>query len=81
MNYIRTEKHGLANYSKIAQTLGYSRDVKQNSAYIPPVNPYDVNFHRAKRNKVAGPGGQTMNAFQEEVGKALQACTSGQITS
>lgn len=79
MNYIRTEKVGQALYNKVAQALNYNQDLKKNSAYVAPVKPYDLDFHRAKRNKVAGPEGTSQNVFQEEVGKTLQKYTSGTV--
>jgi hypothetical protein len=57
MNYIRTEKVGQLQYSKVANALNYNADLKKNSSYVPPVQPYDQNFHRAKRVKVPGPAG------------------------
>jgi hypothetical protein len=45
------------------------------------VNPYDVNFHRAKRTKVAGAEGNTINAFQEDMGKAIRELTTGSINT
>lgn len=56
VSYIRTNKHTKCEYSKIAASLNYNKDQKANSSYHPPVNPYDLNHHRGKRNKVAGPG-------------------------
>lgn len=82
INYVRTEKHGQCTYSKIAQSLNFNKDAQRHTqAYVPPVNPFDVNFHRAKRNKVAGAEGSTMNAFQEEVGQALRNLTSGSLNT
>lgn len=71
INYIRTEKVGQVQYAKIAHALNYNADLKKNSEYIPPVMPYDQNFHRAKRVKVAGPPGESMNAYQKELGTSL----------
>lgn len=52
VNYIR--KNGQCQFSKITSTLNFNRDVKNNSAYAPPVMPYDSNFHRGKRVKLSG---------------------------
>jgi hypothetical protein len=57
VNYIRTEKVGQALYNKVAHALNYNQDLKKNSSYVAPVKPYDIDFHRAKRNKVPGPPG------------------------
>jgi len=82
INYVRTEKMGTCQYSKIAQSLNYNKDLsKHTQSYVPPVNPYDVNFHRAKRTKVAGAEGSTINAFQEEMGKAIRGLTTGTINT
>jgi hypothetical protein len=60
INYIRTEKVGQALYNKVAQSLNYNQDpTKKNSVYVAPVKPYDQDFHRAKRNKQAGPAGSS----------------------
>jgi hypothetical protein len=55
----------------VANSLNCNQDLKKNSAYVAPVKPYDLDFHRAKRNKVAGPSGTSQNAFQEDIGKTL----------
>lgn len=80
INYIRTEKVGQAQYSKIAHALNYNADLKKNSSYMPPVQPYDQNFHRAKRVKVAGPPGESLNAYQKELGTTLQDYTLGGVS-
>jgi hypothetical protein len=79
INYIRTEKVGQALYNKVANSLNCNQDLKKNSAYVAPVKPYDLDFHRAKRNKVAGPSGTSQNAFQEDIGKTLQNYSSGTV--
>jgi hypothetical protein len=45
------------------------------------VNPYDQSFHRAKKNKLPGPSGQSINAFQEDLTRTLQAVTSGNVST
>lgn len=80
INYIRTEKVGQVQYSKIAHSLNYNADLKKNSSYVPPVQPYDQNFHRAKRVKVAGPPGESLNAYQKELGSTLQDYTLGSVS-
>ncbi len=34
--------------------MNYNKDQKNNSTYNPPMNPYDLDFHRGKKNKIAG---------------------------
>lgn len=43
------------------------------------MKPYDLDFHRGKRNKVGGPSGTSQNAFQEDIGKTLQNYISGTV--
>lgn len=68
--------------------MNYNKDPKTNSTYNPPVNPYDLDFHRGKRNKKAGmislsfilfigDSGKTINAFQEEMAKTIKDYTQG----
>ncbi len=62
------------------KALNYNQDLKKNSSYVPPVKPYDLDFHRAKRVKVPGPPGQSLNVFQGEIGKTLQNYTLGGVS-
>jgi len=76
VSYIRTEKMGKCNYSKVAQSLNYKKDPKANSSYNPPVNPYDQKFHVGQAQK-PGKKGVTQNAFQDQMSKALTDYTKG----
>ena len=78
-SYVRTDA-GHLNYGRVAQALGCVRDSKQNSAYAPPVHPVEQSHHRAKRCKVAGPAGTSVNAFQQEVGQTLRDYTAGKVS-
>ena len=42
------------NLYLFSQSLNYNKDTKGNSSYNPPVNPYDMNFHRGKHDKKPG---------------------------
>jgi len=78
VSYVRTQKHTKCDYSKVAKSLNYNKDtVKSNSTFNPPVNPYDLNHHRGKRNKVAGDAGASKNAFQERMATTISDYTKG----
>jgi hypothetical protein len=45
-------------------------DQKKNSSYNPPVNPYDLKFHRGQLAKV-GPSKNSVNVYQEQMTKVI----------
>ena len=57
------------------------KDQRQNGTFNPPVNPYDLNFHRGARDKKAGPAGTTINHNQEEMAKVITAYTKGNMNT
>eukprot|EP00347_Sterkiella_histriomuscorum_P014048 403362357 len=79
ISYVRTQKYTKCDYSKIAQSLNYNKDQRANATYNPPMNPYDLNFHRGQRNKKAGDGGASQNAFQERMANTIKDYTKGSI--
>jgi hypothetical protein len=60
------------------QSLNYNKDSGAQSSYNPPVNPYDVKFHRGLKGPV-GPSGASENAFQKVMSKTIIDYTKGSI--
>ena len=50
--YYRTLKNNHSHF--FIQSLNYNKDQRNNASYNPPMNPYDLNFHRGKKDKKAG---------------------------
>lgn len=62
------------------QSLNYNKDQKKQSSYHPPVNPYDVKFHRGQKGAV-GDIKKSNNAYQEEMAKVISEYTQGKMNS
>jgi hypothetical protein len=58
--------------------LRYNQGAEKNDSFRPPVTPYDVKFHRGQASK-AGPSGNSVNVFQEQMAAKIKEYQSGKI--
>jgi len=69
----------MVSLSKLKQSLHYQKDSTQ-SAFVPPVAPFDIKFHKGRRPEV-GNTETFANEKQDALSKTLKAYTVGQVNA